>query len=480
MSYGTRANTATAAEVAARRRLSKAAAAARDDPTVIPSTAPLGFLGRLPWKIGGTLRYKPSAADLQEHPGMRGNNRRRQRPRTAETQDGTEPGALGTHDEHEPLLGHSSDEYEEGEEHGNHYHHVTPRPRRRPDNIERHDYSETPPDYATATSRAAGGHAGKRPSSTSRKRSGTTGSGDTSDSYRSRNDLFPSDGEGDEDAVPLDDEFADALGGHNMSGSRILDDHGSTKTRSSSATKGKRPAGGDAAAHANTYVYSSPVSSKGMSRSASRTTIASSNGSIGGQYGSAGASAGEGHMSTVSIPEMKEQQHKRPSSRNPSIPSLEDLAFEEEQARQEEDAEIERKREAARRVAEERGLLVVDSHVTNPATAAAVADAAAVTPPAKALAPESEHGHDEMVKAVAAEPERDYKGTADIKEERPPDNDEQLSREIALRPDPAGEPELRGPDERAPSSPAEIKEQDLSPAEDVDDEFVPARLPHFR
>ncbi|KAF2084227.1 hypothetical protein K490DRAFT_69009 [Saccharata proteae CBS 121410] len=41
------------------------------DPTIIPNTSYFGFLGRLPWKIGGKgLRYKPSAADLQEHPGQ--------------------------------------------------------------------------------------------------------------------------------------------------------------------------------------------------------------------------------------------------------------------------------------------------------------------------------------------------------------------------------------------------------------------------
>ncbi|KAL1634210.1 hypothetical protein SLS56_002515 [Neofusicoccum ribis] len=40
------------------------------DPTIIPTSSYFGFLGRLPWKIGGKgLRYKPSAADLQEHPG---------------------------------------------------------------------------------------------------------------------------------------------------------------------------------------------------------------------------------------------------------------------------------------------------------------------------------------------------------------------------------------------------------------------------
>lgn len=40
------------------------------DPTIIPTSSYFGFLGRLPWRIGSKgLRYKPSAADLQEHPG---------------------------------------------------------------------------------------------------------------------------------------------------------------------------------------------------------------------------------------------------------------------------------------------------------------------------------------------------------------------------------------------------------------------------
>ncbi|EQL02372.1 hypothetical protein OCS_01915 [Ophiocordyceps sinensis CO18] len=116
MSYGTR---------GARRRTSD------DDPTIIPSTQPIGFLGKLPWKLGGTLRYRPSAADLQDRPGKHG---------AAET---------------EPLL-----EPDDGSDYG-------------------------------AERRAP------------RQRSGTTGSGDTSDSYRSRGDIFPSDGEGEEDAVPL-------------------------------------------------------------------------------------------------------------------------------------------------------------------------------------------------------------------------------------------------------------------------------------
>lgn len=151
MSYGTRGAT--------RRKTSE------HDPTIIPSTQPLGFLSKFPWKMGGTLRYKPSAADLQEHPGVR------------------------SHDnaEAEPLLGS-------------------------PDSS---DYGEL---------------------RVSRKRSGTTGSGDTSDSYRSRGDLFPSDGEGDEDAIPLDDDIT-----YDMV---RKDDRSSGKSGRARSSKGKRPSNG--------------------------------------------------------------------------------------------------------------------------------------------------------------------------------------------------------------------------------------------
>jgi hypothetical protein len=43
---------------------------ADEDPTIIPGSSYLGFLERLPWRIGQrVLRYKPSAANLQENPG---------------------------------------------------------------------------------------------------------------------------------------------------------------------------------------------------------------------------------------------------------------------------------------------------------------------------------------------------------------------------------------------------------------------------
>lgn len=220
------------------------------DPTIIPSTNPLGFLQRLPWKIGGTLRYKPSAADLQEHPGAH-------RPDVEEQGD--------------PLLdGEHSDEEES--------------------------------DHAPRT----------------RPRSSTAGSGDTSDSFRSRGDLFPSDGE--DDAVPLSDEFAMVLERRaTVSGP---DDRSSGKTRSS---KGKRRAG-----------------SRTMSRTFSRTTQDSSHSRPSPL--TRGSSASD--INELSSPVLEQ------------TPSMTDLQLEEERLRNQEEAEVERKREAATRLASKRGLSI--------------------------------------------------------------------------------------------------------------------------
>jgi hypothetical protein len=69
------------------------------DPTLIPSSSYFGFLGRLPWKIGGKgLRYKPSAADLTEHPGA----------------------ARRSLDEEQPLIEDSDEDALEGPEHKGH------------------------------------------------------------------------------------------------------------------------------------------------------------------------------------------------------------------------------------------------------------------------------------------------------------------------------------------------------------------------
>ncbi|KAI0392858.1 hypothetical protein F5Y17DRAFT_338834 [Xylariaceae sp. FL0594] len=229
MSYGTR---------GPRRR-----ASGHEDPTIIPSTAPLGFLGRLPFKIGGPLRYKPSAANLQEHPGSM---------------------KFAPHGEQEPLLGNG-----------------------------RHDDDDDEPRNDELPIQ-------------NRKRSGTAGSGDTSDSFRSRGDLFPSDEEGEEDAVPLDDEFAIALDN--------ADDRSSNRTKSS---KGKR------------------VANYRIPRSESRTTLNSTRLSVG------------------------QSQHASSDPPSPALhapPSLEELEREELQVELDEDEEIERKREAAATLALRRGL----------------------------------------------------------------------------------------------------------------------------
>ncbi|EMD85129.1 hypothetical protein COCC4DRAFT_153712 [Bipolaris maydis ATCC 48331] len=119
------------------------------DPTLIPSSSYFGFLGRLPFNIGARgLRYKPSAADLIDHPGA----------------------ARRSLDEDQPLVDDSD-----------------------------HD------DHGHAAARTKSEHKGHR-----RQRSDTHASGHTTDSLSSRGDIFPSEDEL-EDAVPLDDEFTIAL-----------------------------------------------------------------------------------------------------------------------------------------------------------------------------------------------------------------------------------------------------------------------------
>ncbi|KAH8820052.1 hypothetical protein F5884DRAFT_35990 [Xylogone sp. PMI_703] len=228
------------------------------DPTVIPSTSALGFLGRLPFKLGGTLRYKPSAADLQEHPGTLRSNA----------------------EEGEPLMDTHSEDEGDQRRHG-------------------------------------------------RKRSLTASSGETSDSFRSRGDLFPSDGE--DDAVPIDDEFAMALE------RRInTDDRSSGKTRSS---KGKRQSRSRAVSGIVPQIGDFPSSGR-PSLETQRMNSGSS-----GQLGDASS------LSTLGIAEP---------------PTITDLQEEEERLRVEEEIEVERKREAAAKLAMDRGLHVAKHSTDSP------------------------------------------------------------------------------------------------------------------
>ncbi|KAJ4300982.1 hypothetical protein N0V90_003071 [Kalmusia sp. IMI 367209] len=149
------------------------------DPTIIPSSSYFGFLGRLPFKIGGkVLRYKPSAADLTEHLGQ-------SRRSYEEVREG---------DEAQPLIEESDEEADAQQ--GN--------------------------DWKTH----------------GRKRSQTDASGHTTDSFSSRGDIFPSEDELD-DAVPLDDEFAVAL--ERRTTGQWHDDTSSGKNRARSGSKSKRP-----------------------------------------------------------------------------------------------------------------------------------------------------------------------------------------------------------------------------------------------
>ncbi|MCJ1443120.1 MAG: hypothetical protein MMC23_003617 [Stictis urceolatum] len=243
------------------------------DPRVLPGSSMFGFLERLPWRIGGRgVRYRPSAADLQE--------------------------GLGRKDRSEGDL--LLDDSEDAE-----------------------SWGEGP---------AAGGRRGAQHR---RQRSATVKSTSTTNSLSSRGDLFPSDEE--DDAVPLDDEFAMALERRNTgedapSSARSVKSKlarsmsgfttGSKSTKSS--RRKKRASGGESEPP-------TPGSDMRTPTSEVRMTLAE-----------------EGK----DIPEAAE---------NDGLPSMDELRAEDEQVRVEEEAEVERKREEAQKVAAERGL-ISDEH----------------------------------------------------------------------------------------------------------------------
>ncbi|KAI5235623.1 hypothetical protein E4T43_09154 [Aureobasidium subglaciale] len=202
------------------------------DPTLIPASSYFGFLGRFSRKLTGakTLRYKPSAADLQEHPGAA---------------------------------------------------------RTMPSLAEEDDFSP-------------------------RKRSNTAGSNNTTDSFSSRGDLFPSEDE--DDARELDDEFAMVLERRTTSaGLEDVDNNGKPRR------PGKRPSTG------------SRLSTRTMS---SRSTRSSK------------------RRSRAASPSPSREVDPKP------IPSLTELKQEEDRLREEEESAIASRRDAARGLALKRGLSV--------------------------------------------------------------------------------------------------------------------------
>ncbi|KAJ6180498.1 hypothetical protein N7519_010959 [Penicillium mononematosum] len=211
MSYGTR-NT--------RRRSTAHVTDNHADPTVIPSSSLLGFLERFPWRFGARgVKYRPSAADLQEHPGAR-----------------------------------------------------------------RYAHEDEP-----------------------RNRSATQSSRGTDNSLSSRGDLFPSDEE--EDAVPLDDEFALAFG---RRGTGLeSDDQSGTKSE---------------------IVQSASASSLG------------------------GASSKKTKRKKKRSPKRSPSYNDATVAQSVDTPSMTDLKTEEERAALEEEADIARRRLAAHELALSRGL----------------------------------------------------------------------------------------------------------------------------
>lgn len=142
-----------------------------------------------------------------------------------------------------------------------------------------------------------------------RSRSGTVGSRSTTNSLSSRGDLFPSEDE--DDAVPLDDEFAMALERRTTTGT-TSDDHSSKK-------KGK----------------------KRPSLSKASTKTGSSKDTKKERRGTSASSSKKPHLVDTAEEE---------------VPSMIDLKQEEERARREDEVQLGEKRQAAQKLALQRGL----------------------------------------------------------------------------------------------------------------------------
>lgn len=153
-----------------------------------------------------------------------------------------------------------------------------------------------------------------------RNRSGTSTSQSTTNSLSSRGDLFPSEDE--DDAVPLDDEFAMVLE-RRMTGP-ASDDHGSGKNSSAKRVGGSK------------------TSTKTSSSRETRSTGRKGRGS---------------EASTEQAPNLQDLVE-------PDVPSLTDLKQEEERVHREEEEGIERKRQAAQRLALQRGLSNREEDIT--------------------------------------------------------------------------------------------------------------------
>lgn len=192
-----------------------------------------------------------------------------------------------------------------------------------------------------------GGGGGGRPPG--RNRSATAGSQSTSNSYSSRGDLFPSEDEA--DAVPIDDEFAMLLARRNTGNTTTTttDDHSSSLGPTPTS---KKPAA--AAAAGGSQLSAKPTISSSTN---SKTSKNSKNTATAAARNSLRKSASTGSVPALAAPEADEEAEEEMQEEALSLSlSMSELKQEEEHVRNEEEAEIERKRRAAQILARQRGL----------------------------------------------------------------------------------------------------------------------------
>ena len=273
MNYGTRGGRA-------RRKSTGAGRGLEGDPTILPGSSMFGFLERLPWKLGARgVRYKPSAADLQDVAG--------------------ESRKAAAAAEASALLDSDQEDDDEGEEGGK---------------------------------------------SHRRNRSDTINSRSTLHSLSSRGDLFLSEDEA-ADAVPLDDEFAITLTRRSTSNEDF------SSGRSGKAKSSRSMSRSTAKSRSKRKSISRSQTSRSLRRHGPATaTPKSATESIGSdKTPSSIVSPIDGDEFAVGSPvSLSHEEH--------GLPTMQELGAEEEQVRQEEEAEVLRKREEARKVALERGL----------------------------------------------------------------------------------------------------------------------------
>ena len=171
-----------------------------------------------------------------------------------------------------------------------------------------------------------------------RKRSGTAGSRETLDSLSSRGDIFPSDDE--DDAIPLDDEFAMVLERRNtQSGPETETSSGNTGSIAPKK-RGKRPSAGSRVSSRRTMSARSESGRENRSRNTSEVHTP----------------VDESLLNSIEDISAKDISAKEISAKEIEVPTMVELTQEEQDLAAEEESEVEHKRDAARQAASERGL----------------------------------------------------------------------------------------------------------------------------